>query len=29
MAQEAFRSQPDITAPYGTTNNKQARGADG
>ena len=29
MAQEAFRSQPDITAPYGTTNNKQARGSDG
>ena len=29
MAQDVFRTQPDVTAPYGTTNNKQARGADG
>ena len=29
MAQERFKARPDATAPYGTTNNKQARGADG
>ena len=29
MAQERFKARPDVTAPYGTTNNKQARGADG
>ena len=29
MAQEQFKAGPDVTAPYGTTNNKQARGADG
>ena len=29
MAQERFKARPDVTAPYGTTNNKQARGSDG